>query len=156
MQIHSRHSCTYFCTYFLRTYWYVFTYIRICTYIGTFFCSYIKRILHVKCTYSQRMRTNVLLDVCRYDQSYVQLRILIRAATIRYMFPAVSANRDRPIYCIHSVKHYWAPALRPRRPSAPSLRSAPPPGERVGERTDCLRSFANVDVPPSNQRVACT
>ena len=96
-----------FCTF---TYSYVFSYIRLCTYFGRYFYSYITRILvysymhvfwyvflfvylHVKCTNSQRIRTYVLLDMCRYDQSYVQIRIFIRTATIRYMFPAVSVPK---------------------------------------------------------------
>ena len=79
------HSCTYFCTFFLRTYWYVFTYIHICTYNGTYFCSYIKRIRHVKCTYShcfhsvfEQMYCWICADTiratCRYEYLYVQLQ----------------------------------------------------------------------------------
>ena len=53
---------------------------------------------------------------------YVQIRSELRADTNFYTysynqvyvsgrFCAQITNRDRPIYCIHSVKYYWAPAL---------------------------------------------
>ena len=98
--------------------------------------------------YSQRIRTNVLLDMCRYDQSYMQIRRLILAATIRYMFPAVSTPKqqigiDRFIAYIlsnTSGPQLWA---RPRR-ALGAVAEVPPPGERVGERIKCKRSFANV------------
>ena len=86
---------------------------------------YIKRILQVKCTYSKRIRTNVRIGIYRF---------------IAYILSDTTLPQP------------WA---RPRLPLAPLLRSASPPGERVGECVDCQRSFANVDVPPSNQLVAC-
>ena len=143
-------TCKYFCTYFLHTYWNVFTYIRICTYIGKYFCSYIKRVRihsvykHGYVQIQSELRADTKIDMCSYNQVYVSCR-----------FCAQITNQDRWIQHIHSVKLYWPqPWECPLLPSAPLLST---PAWRARRRARGLPTkFCNVNVPPSNQSVACT
>ena len=87
---------------YMHVYWYVFLFV---------YHTYSARKMYVftaytnKCTagYVQirsELRADTNIYTCSYNQEYVSGR-----------FCAQITNRDRSIYCIHSVKHYWAPAL---------------------------------------------
>ena len=134
---------------YMHVYWYVFLFV---------YQTYSARKMYVftaytnKCTpgYVQiwsELHADTKIDTCSYNQVYVSGR-----------FYAQTTNRDRSIYCIHSVKHFWAPALG--TPSAgPRRRRRGAPAWRARRRAHQMQTkFCKrpIDVPPSNQRVACT